>query len=191
MKLCKEVYIDYEHDGETYTTQGFVIREVVRHVMESIPAIKTTSVDGEGLLDVKDAYTKEQFEDKCLKSINKHYILHGELNEQSMIPTKDMNWITLINGINSAYYQLKNKSSRFQWRTYNGYRIKLDYDGKTPPQIFKGLALGDAQRIRNVAEKNMQRETTYLEEANVMPLFVDENKKFIDAIDKKLLKGGY
>jgi len=193
MKLREKLKFEYRNEYDTYVTTPFSLHSVVLSVMNKMPELTSTDVLLEGddeLIKIRDGYTKEVFENKCIALINRYYVPKGELTSNTIKP-KQL-WDVLIDGINTSFYQLKNKQELYKFRIINGYRIKIPYEQDTDERdtILRILAIKDSQRVESILSKNLDRELVYEREAGAKPYLAKNNIEALAVIRKGLFKGG-
>ena len=189
MKLREKLVFEYKNEFDTYHTTPFSLHSVVLSVMNKMPELVSTDVLlVDDLIKIRDGYTKEVFEGKCIKLINKYYTPKGELTKNTIRP-KEV-WDRLMDGINTSFYQLKRKQELYMFRIVNGYRVKIAYDKNTDERdtILRILAIKDAERAENILEKNLDRELVYQREAGAKPYFAKRNIEALGIIRQGLLK---
>jgi hypothetical protein len=192
MDIKEPRYIEYfDSEGKyksPYVTECFSVYEIVGSIMDNgIPPCKSTKVLNRDFEKVDDALTKKQFEELCIKRINKLFAPKGSISKNTVVHKSD--WFRLFEDINKAFYELKRDKSRYDFIIVNGYRCKLVKD-VTPDEVIKAYQIRMAERDLAMNFKNRDREVFYKDEFGVKTLFADEYLRHLNALKINLLKEG-
>jgi hypothetical protein len=182
----------YEYWDETgkyktpYVTEPFSMYVIVADTMnKDIPICKSTKVLNDDLENVNDALSRKQFEKACLRRINRLYVTKGSLTKHTIVEKAE--WKHILNSIHQAWYQLKRDPSRFDWVTVRKYRCKLK-KGETPEEVYVEVMNAAANRDIAINVKNSQRELHFKENHGIKPLYLNDYKKHVKALQMKQIE---